>query len=102
MTVRHQDALAYLRALRQCIYADPLYIFPGRSMNYYGTKRREHDRDTLFASGLPFVLSINDVPEAWELYSRAEAAGAASEQSCCQRRNGYAGLSGAILCSAQN
>ena len=22
-------------------------------------------------SGLPFVLSINDVPEAWELYSRA-------------------------------
>ena len=28
-------------------------------------------QDTLFASGLPFVLSINDVPEAWELYSRA-------------------------------
>ena len=37
-------------------------------MNYYGTRRRGHD---LFASGLPFVLSINDVPEAWELYSRA-------------------------------
>ena len=28
-------------------------------------------QDALFASGLPFVLSINDVPEAWELYSRA-------------------------------
>ena len=47
-------------------------------MNYYGTRRRGHDlvfhselRDALFASGLPFVLSINDVPEAWELYSRA-------------------------------
>ena len=22
-------------------------------------------------SGLPFLVSINDVPEAWELYSRA-------------------------------
>ena len=81
--VRCQDALGYLRALprqapRQAIYADPPYIFPGRSMNYYGTRRRGHDlafhselRDALFASGLPFVLSINDVPEAWELYSRA-------------------------------
>ena len=56
----------------------PPYIFPGRTMNYYGARRRGHDlafhselRDTLFASGLPFVLSINDVPEAWELYSRA-------------------------------
>ena len=46
-------------------------------MNYYGARRRGHDlafhlelRDALFASGL-FVLSINDVPEAWELYSRA-------------------------------
>ena len=28
-------------------------------------------RDALFASGLPFLVSINDVPEAWELYSRA-------------------------------
>ena len=28
---------------RQAIYADPPYIFPGRSMNYYGTKRRGHD-----------------------------------------------------------
>ena len=44
VTVRHQDALAYLRALpcpaHQCIYADPPYIFPGRSMNYYGTRGR--------------------------------------------------------------
>ena len=54
------------------IYADPPYIFPGRSMNYYGTRRRGHDlafhselRGALFANGLPFV------PEAWELYSRA-------------------------------
>ena len=49
----------------------------GRSMNYKGTRRRGHDlafhsvRDALFASGLPFLVSINDVPEAWELYSRA-------------------------------
>ena len=45
VTVRCQDALAHLRALpsqapRHCIYADPPYIFPGRSMNYYGTRRR--------------------------------------------------------------
>ena len=76
VTVRRQDALAYLRALpclaHQCIYADPPYIFPGRSMNYYGT-RGGHDlvfhtelRDALFASGLPFVVSVNDVPEARE------------------------------------
>ena len=82
VTARCQDALAYLRALprqapRQAMYADPPYI-PDRSMNYYGTRRRGRDlafhselRDALFASGLPFVLSINDVPEAWELYSRA-------------------------------
>ena len=69
VTVRHQDALAHLRALprqapRQAIYADPPYIFPGRSMNYYGTKNRGHDlafhselQDALFASGLPFLLS---------------------------------------------
>ena len=49
-------------------------------MNYYGTRRRGHDlafhselRDALFASGLPFLVSINDVPEAWELYSRADS-----------------------------
>ena len=38
--MRCQDALGYLRALprqapRQAIYADPPYIFPGRSMNYW-------------------------------------------------------------------
>ena len=63
VTVRRQDALAHLRALpclaHQCIYADPPYIFPGRSMNYYGT-RGGHDRlslrDALFASG-PCPLS---------------------------------------------
>ena len=71
-----------------------LYIFPGRSMNYYGTRRRGHDlafhselRDALFASGLPFVLSINDVPEAWELYGPAPSQGCvlartAPSQSC--------------------
>ena len=65
VTVRCQDALGYLRALprqapRQAIYADPPYIFPGRSMNYYGTRRRGHDlafhselQDALFASGRP-------------------------------------------------
>ena len=92
VTVRHQDALAYLRALpclaHQCIYADPPYIFPGRSMNYYGT-RGGHDlvfhtelRDALFASGLPFVVSVNDVPEARELYS-----GADSITSLCSGKN---------------
>ena len=129
VTVRCQDALAHLRALpsqapRHCIYADPPYIFPGRSMNYYGTRRRGHDlafhselRDALFASGLPFLLSINDVPEAWELYSRAGSItrlcsgknGSKPEllvvpgQSCCGDRIEYSnpglttGLSKAIL-----
>ena len=113
MTVRHQDALAYLRALpclaHQCIYADPPHIFPGRSMNYYGT-RGGHDlvfhtelRDALFASGLPFIVSVNDVPEARELYSgadsitslrsreeqfQARAARDAPGQSCAGNRNG--------------
>ena len=61
VTVRCQDALAYLRALprqapRQAIYADP----PCRSMSYYGARRRGHDlafhselRDALFASACP-------------------------------------------------
>ena len=42
-------------------------------MNYYGTRRRGHDLafHSELPSGLPFLLSINDVPEAWELYSRA-------------------------------
>ena len=72
--VRRQDALAYLRALpcqapRQCVYADPPYIFPGCSMNYYGPNDlafHSELRDALFASGLPFVVSVNDVPEARE------------------------------------
>ena len=68
VTVRHQDALAHLRALprqapRQAICADPPYIFLGRSMNYYGTRRRGH--------ALRAPRRINDAPEAWELYSRA-------------------------------
>ena len=57
-------------------------------MNYYGT-RGGHDlvfhtelRDALFASGLPFVLSVNDVPEARELYS-----GADSITSLCSGKN---------------
>ena len=116
VTVRHQDALAYLRALpslaHQCIYADPPYIFPGRSMNYYGT-RGGHDlvfhtelQDALFASGLPFVVSVNDVPEARELYSRADSitslcSGKNSSKlellvvhrgSCCHSRIGFFGM----------
>ena len=50
------------------------------SPNYYGTRGEGHDlvfhtelQDALFTSGLPFVLSINDVPEARELYSRADS-----------------------------
>ena len=58
-------------------------------MNYYGT-RGGHDlvfhtglREALFASGLPFVLSVNnDVPEARELYS-----GADSITSLCSGKN---------------
>ena len=123
VTVRCQDALAYLRALpsqasRRCIYADPPYIFR-RSMNYYGTRRRGHDlafhlelRDALFASGLPFLVSINDVPEAWELYSRAGAI-----TRLCSGKNGSkpellvvhqgnpvcgAGMGEAILCPQQD
>ena len=123
VTVRRQDALAHLRAPRhaprQAIYADPPYIFPGRSMNYYGARRRGHDlafhselQDALFASGLPFLLSINDVPEAWDLYSRA-----GSITRLCSGKNGSkpellvvrrgnpavaTGLSEAILCPRQD
>ena len=57
-------------------------------MNDYGT-RGGHDlvfhtelRDALFASGLPFVVSVNDVPEARELYSRAD-----SITSLCSGKN---------------
>ena len=123
VTVRQQDALAYLRALprpapQQCIYADPPYIFPGRTMNYYGTKTG-HDlafhselRDALFASGLPFVVSVNDVPEARELYSGADSItslssgknGSKPELLVLHRGNpvASAGLTGAILLPAQS
>ena len=88
-------------------------------MNYYGTRRRGHDlafhselRDALFASGLPFLVSINDVPEAWELYSRA-----GSITRLCSGKNGSkpellvlhqgnpvcgAGMAGAILLPQQD
>ena len=88
-----------------CLARHPVlpYIFPGRSMNYYGTRRRGHDlvfhSEALFASGLPFLVSINDVPEAWELYSRAGSItrlcsgknGSKPELlvACCERRNGW-------------
>ena len=74
-------------------------------MNYYGTRRRGHDlafhselRDALFASGLPFLVSINDVPGAlqqgrlhhkavlWQERLQARAAGSAPGQSCCGDR----------------
>ena len=124
VTVRRQDALAYLRALprlaHQCIYADPPYIFPGRSMNYYGT-RGGHDlvfhselRDALFASGLPFVVSVNDVrrpgsstagPTPSQACARARTV---PSPSCCAqpRIEGgnpapSSGLTRAILCSRQ-
>ena len=110
VTVRCQDALGYLRALprqapRQAVYADPPYIFPGRSMNYYGTRRRGHDlafhselQDALFASGLPFVLSLGALQQQGRLHHKAvlgqerlqaRAAGGASGQSCVWRRNGW-------------
>ena len=77
-------------------------------MNYYGT-RGGHDlvfhtelRDALFASGLPFVVSVNDVPEARELYSRADSITRNSsipELLVVHRGNpvATAGLGGAIL-----
>ena len=40
-------------------------------------------RDALFASGLPFLLSINDVPEVCNLYSRA-----GSITRLCSGKNG--------------
>ena len=103
VVVRRQGALAYLRALpcqapRQCIYADPPYIFPGRAMNYYGTKGRGRNLDALFSSGLPFVVSVNDVPEARELYSRADCITSPSCWCCV----GAIRLAGAILLPAQD
>ena len=87
-------------------------------MNYYGT-RGGHDlvfhtelRDALFVSGVPFVVSVNDVPEARELYSRAD-----SITSLCSDKNSSkpkllvahrgnpavsTGMGGAILRPAQD
>ena len=52
VTVRHQDALAHLRALpfqatRQAIYADPPYIFPGRSLPLRAPRRALRKRPAL-------------------------------------------------------
>ena len=113
VTVRRRDALAYLRALprqapRQVIYADPPYIFPGHELLWHKEAGHAELRDALFASG----LSINDVPEAWELYSRA-----GSITRLCSGKNGSkpellvvhrgnpvcgAGMVGAILLPAQD
>ena len=90
VTVRCQDALAHLRALprqapRQAIYADPPYIFPDRSMNYYGTRRRGMTWPSTQSSETrsSFLVSINDVPEAWE---HPVAAAGLRQQSCAQHR----------------
>ena len=75
-------------------------------------KKISQFRDALFASGLPFLLSINDVPEAWELYSRAGSItrlcsgknGSKPELLVVHRSNPAAatGLSEAILCPRQD
>ena len=60
--------------------------------------------ETRFASGLPFVLSINNVP-AWELYSRAGSItrlcsgknGSKPELLVVRRGTVSAGVGGAIL-----
>ena len=51
-------ATGYLRALpsqapRQAMYADPPYIFPGRSMNYYGTGHQPQQAHGRQRSGEP-------------------------------------------------
>ena len=45
-------------------------------MNYYGARRRGHDlafhsSNRALRKRPAFLVSINDVPEAWELYSGA-------------------------------
>ena len=57
-----EQRAAYAAASRQAIYADPPYIFPGRSMNYYGTRRRGHVRDALFflVCGAPWQAVVSD------------------------------------------
>ena len=88
VTVRRQDAPAYLRAL-PCLApsASTLTLLtfspPQHELLWYerGPRRVFHTelRDALFASGLPFV---NDAPEARELYSRAD-----SITSLCSGKN---------------
>ena len=79
-------------------------ILPGRSMNYYGTRRRGHDlafhselRDALFASGMPFVLIINEMPEAW-----SSTAGRAPHRSQIGAWCGPGAAFQSILLSAQD
>ena len=57
------SARSALPGAATCVYADPPYIFPGQLLWHEGG----HDlafhselRDALFASGLPFVVSVND------------------------------------------
>ena len=82
---------------RSALPGDPPYIFPGRSMNYYGTRG---GHDLVFHTELrdALVVSVNDVPEArggrlhhkpvlGEEQFQAQAAHAPG-QSCCQHRNG--------------
>ena len=76
-----EQRAAYAAATAQCDRAMPgrtglstRSAPPGTPTGQLHLPRPQHDlafRDALFASGLPFVLSINDVPEAWELYSWA-------------------------------
>ena len=65
-------------------------------MNYYGTNKWGHDL-AFHSGGLPFVLSINDVPEAWKLYGRA-----GSITRLCSGKNGSkpAAGSGNPVCGA--
>ena len=86
-------------------------------MNYYGARGQGHNlafhselQDALFASGLLFVVSVNDVPEAQELYCRADSITLGQElfQAKPERRIGggnpvaSAGLTGAILLPVQD
>ena len=73
VTVRRQDALAYLRAL-PCLAISSLHFpRPQHELLWYERGPRP---------GLPFVVSVNDVPEARELYSRAD-----SITSLCSGKN---------------
>ena len=116
VTVRCQDALGYLRALPS--QAPRLHLPRSQhellwheegGMTWPSTRSSQN---ALFASGLPFLVSINDVPEAWELYSRA-----GSITRLCSGKNGSkpellvvhqgnpvcgAGMAGAILLPAQD